>query len=166
MKSETIIIADNGQLTQYLELNELKPASSLQKLCEQLCIKCKETEITTVTIKIILDLVPASYHGVPAMFANTFQGNITPLYPHAQSYKEDNYLVFRASTVKRLGTFRARVIQACTEGGIYKCSRGKVPKSYRFRPGILKKIIEQELSVKIALSAKKETLCWKVVDKT
>lgn len=167
MKTETFIIPDQATQMQLLEIYELPLSASLQKLCTKICERTKEdSSIHSVVIKVALTLVPTSYHGVPAMFAKTCEGNITSLYPYSQSNKEGTYLIFRASKVKRAATFRARGIQACTEGGIYKIRRDKVPKSYRVRPFLFTKILKEELcrDIVFASNAKTETLSWKVVD--
>lgn len=162
MKTETLIIDDQEQLIQFLEIYELKPASSLQKLCAAICRRAKEDQINTIVIRIALDLVPPSYHGVAGMFAKTCEGNID--YPFIQSSKDDHRMVLRASTVSRPATFRARAIHACENTGIYKCQRSNVPKSYRQRPSILARIIEESAALKIAIIAKPKTIAWKVLN--
>lgn len=162
MKSETLIIADHDQLLQQLQIHELQQGSSTQKLVGIISEKAKADGIKTLLIKITLDLIPPSYHGVAAMFAKVCEGKIP--YKYIKSYIEDNkFMVLRCGTAPRLATFRARAIKACTEGGIYKCSRKKVPKTYRQRPGLFRKILADVTCLKIATVANDKTIAWKVL---
>lgn len=162
-KTETFIIADQEGFTQSLEVYQLPISSSLQKLCTKICEYASEdSSIKSICIKIALSLVPISYHAVPAMFSRMFEENVKSFFPIIQCGKEESYLVFRAGHERRPATFKARALKACTEGGIYKCKRDKVPKSYRARPFIFTKILQQELcqDVSFASNAKSNTMTW------
>lgn len=162
-KIETVIIEDVESLQMALEVYDLKPTSSFQKLCKCISERAKESKVDTILIKIEKDILPSSYAAVPAMFNQTMIAH-NP-YKIGQAYSEGNFLVFRASNKKRPTTFRMRAVKGINRNGFFKAPRTLIPKSYRIRPKIFGKILEEETLSKIATIAKKTSIAWRVVDK-
>lgn len=160
MKAETVIIADQEHLHDLFKARELPLGTSLQKICILLANEAYGEKIPCLYLKLGLGFVPNSYHAVPAMFAKLMEGRIE--YRYIQAYKEeDKFLILRCANKRRLATFKARVLKACTEGEFYKVKKKNVPKSYRYRPGVIAKMLTEELCRPFAYIANEDSITWK-----
>lgn len=160
MKTETIIIPDDAYLREIFATRQLPLGTSLQKLCIIIANEAYGELIPCLYIKIGSALVPDSYRVVPAMFAKLLEGRID--YHALQAYNEkDTYLVLRCAKKRRPATFKARVFKTCSEGKAFKAKKENIPKSYRYRPGLMSRMLTDELCTPFAYVANKETITWK-----
>src|SRR5687768_11085608 len=121
-----VTIDSAEELYATLEQLGLKPASSLQSLCIALAERAIDHKQSSLTIELATDLIPASYVGVPAMFARSMASKIS--FAYVQSFVREGYMIVHAGDSKKPTTFRARVLADLKTKGHFIIKRKRVPK--------------------------------------
>lgn len=162
MKPVTHIISDESDLETLIQTFDLKPATTIQAVCEALLSAAKEEQVQLVYIKVTQSLLKRSYVLIPAMLARSMEGQSD--YPSLQSYRENGYVVVRAGDARRAATFGGRAVQAIRKHGKFKAPINTIPASYRDRPQMMTYSLQRITGYTIATVANEKFILWKRVD--
>ncbi len=156
-----ITIEDGEDLFQQAIELELKPAASTIAVCLAILTRESGEGRQRVKITISRDLVPLSYHTVPAMFARA----MAPRCPYTalQAFLKGDYLVVYAGEERTPSSFRERVRSGLTtDRKRFSIDRKRVPVTYRRRPSLMSCIMTSELGETVCNSCKNDKIIWKI----
>lgn len=141
----------------------LKLLASLQDICCAIFEQGEREKIREVRVIINPMLLATSYIAVPAMFARSMLKSLAESkYNYIKSLMQDGSLIVIAAETNYPTTFRARIIQGILRHRVFKSSKDLIPKSYRRRPGMIAKIIEEQTGYLLEYETRKSEIVWKV----
>lgn len=155
-----ITIEDGEDLFEQTARLDLKPAASTMAVCLALLTLNHAEGRQKVKITVHKDLVPVSYHQVPAMFARAMASRCP--YSTVQAFLKGEYMVVYAGEERTPSSFRERVRLGLTDKRRYSIERKRVPLTYRRRPSLMSSIMTSELGKQVCNACKNDRIIWRI----
>lgn len=157
-----ITILNGSQLHHYYLKFNVPLAGKVMDLLVAILNDAYEDDHSKCVIDIHTKFLPPSYVKVPSMLARQLVNKVEYLSVQAQIDSSAYRVRIIGANVKTHLSFRSRLLHGLKMDQRFVSLRKHIPKSYRARPGLLIKDLEEELDGDIAIIAKPTKIIWKI----
>lgn len=161
MSHSIYTISTNNDFLEQVDQLILPLDATIKDVCRSIFNRANSEGVSKCIIDIGIELVAPSYIKVPAMFARSLRWENS--YPSLQSHIQGEYLRVIGAESKQPLTFIRRALLAIYKQGFFKQDKESIPISYRRRPSMLTRFLQDETSMSIEYKTHEKYIKWNIV---